>query len=63
MKRTAALMSVATLALATSVQAQAVDPALPTYTAASGVSGNLVSIGSDTLNNLMTYWSEGFRTF
>jgi len=63
MKRTAALLSFATLALATTANAQAVDPALPTYTAASGVSGNLVSIGSDTLNNLMTYWSEGFRSF
>jgi phosphate transport system substrate-binding protein len=27
----------------------------------SGVSGNLNSIGSDTLNNLMTLWAEGFR--
>lgn len=62
MKRTSA-MTVAAIALATSVQAQAIDPNLPTYTAASGVSGNLVSIGSDTLNNLMTYWSESFRTF
>lgn len=38
-----------------------VDPGLPSYTAVSGVSGNLKSIGSDTLNNLMTLWSEGFR--
>lgn len=27
----------------------------------SGVDGNLNSIGSDTLNNLMTYWAEEFR--
>ena len=40
-----------------------VDPALPAYRAAPGVSGNLISIGSDTLNNLMTLWAEGFRTF
>jgi phosphate transport system substrate-binding protein len=26
-----------------------------------GVSGNLNSIGSDTLNNLMTLWAEGFQ--
>ena len=38
-----------------------VDPALPVYTKTQGVSGNLNSIGSDTLNNLMTYWAEGFR--
>lgn len=38
-----------------------VDPALKSYTKAQGVSGNLNSIGSDTLNNLMTLWAEGFR--
>lgn len=38
-----------------------IDPALPTYTAVSGVSGNLNSMGSDTLNNLMTLWAEGFK--
>lgn len=38
-----------------------VDPVLPAYTPVSGISGNLVSIGSDTLNNLMTLWAEGFR--
>lgn len=38
-----------------------VDPNLADYRPVSGVSGNLVSIGSDTLNNLMTLWSEGFR--
>ncbi len=39
----------------------AVDPALKSYEKVSGVSGNLNSIGSDTLNNLMTLWAEGFR--
>lgn len=38
-----------------------VDPALPAYARKAGVSGNLNSIGSDTLNNLMTLWAEGFR--
>jgi len=37
------------------------DPALPSYKAVSGISGNLNSIGSDTLNNLMTLWAEGFK--
>ncbi|HQR45500.1 MAG TPA: phosphate ABC transporter substrate-binding protein, partial [Thermoanaerobaculia bacterium] len=37
------------------------DPAIPAYTRVSGISGNLTSIGSDTLNNLMTYWAEGYR--
>src|SRR6266704_570502 len=39
----------------------AVDPGLKAYEKVSGVSGNLNSIGSDTLNNLMTLWAEGFR--
>jgi phosphate transport system substrate-binding protein len=38
-----------------------VDSSIPGYKRASGVSGNLNSIGSDTLNNLMTYWAEGFK--
>lgn len=38
-----------------------VDPNLKSYSKVSGVSGNLNSIGSDTLNNLMTLWAEGFR--
>jgi phosphate transport system substrate-binding protein len=38
-----------------------VDPAVKPYQSVSGISGNLNSIGSDTLNNLMTYWAEAFR--
>ena len=40
-----------------------VDPALPGYAAVSGVSGNLSSVGSDTLNNLMTLWAETFNKY
>jgi len=40
--------------------AETVDAALEEYKPVSGVSGNLNSIGSDTLNNLMTFWAEGF---
>jgi phosphate transport system substrate-binding protein len=36
------------------------DKDLPEYKPASGVSGNFSSIGSDTLNNLMTLWTEEF---
>jgi len=39
------------------------DPALPAYKSVSGVSGNISSIGSDTLNNLMTHWAETFQKF
>lgn len=38
-----------------------VDADTPVYEPTSGVSGNLNSIGSDTLNNLMTLWAEGFK--
>ncbi|MEH6583013.1 MAG: phosphate ABC transporter substrate-binding protein PstS family protein [Halioglobus sp.] len=34
---------------------------LPDYQPTSGVSGNLSSIGSDTLANLMTFWAEEFK--
>lgn len=47
-----------------SVPAQVkLDPKLPEYKAVSGVSGSLKSIGSDTMNNEMALWSEGFRKF
>ncbi|MFO7593639.1 MAG: phosphate ABC transporter substrate-binding protein PstS family protein [Pseudomonadota bacterium] len=38
-----------------------VDPNLPEYDRASGVSGNISSVGSDTLANLMTLWAEEFK--
>ncbi|MBU1692586.1 MAG: phosphate ABC transporter substrate-binding protein [Verrucomicrobia bacterium] len=37
------------------------DEGLPIYRPVEGVSGTLKSVGSDTLNNLMTFWAEGFR--
>jgi phosphate transport system substrate-binding protein len=58
-----ALLVGLTLVMVGSAYAQAVkvDPAIPDYEKTSGVSGNLNSIGSDTLNNLMTLWAEGFQ--
>jgi phosphate transport system substrate-binding protein len=38
-----------------------VDSAIKPYQKVSGVDGSLNSIGSDTLNNLMTYWAESFN--
>jgi len=61
--RKALVLAVLACALTATAFALEVDPGLPSYTAVSGVSGNLKSIGSDTLNNLMTMWSEGFRSF
>lgn len=38
-----------------------VDPGLADYEKASGVSGSIISVGSDTLANLMTLWAEEFK--
>ncbi|MEO6327081.1 MAG: phosphate ABC transporter substrate-binding protein [Thermoanaerobaculia bacterium] len=58
---TAALALVAGIAPAALAETVPVDAAIPAYKRTSGVSGNLNSIGSDTLNNLMTYWAEGYK--
>src|SRR5205823_14096933 len=39
------------------------DPGLSPYKVVSGISGNISSVGSDTLNNLMTHWAETFQRF
>jgi len=49
-----------------SVCAQAgisVAAGIPEYERTSGVAGNLSSVGSDTLANLMTFWAEDFKRF
>lgn len=51
----------ATLPTAALAQAVQLDPGLADYKQVSGVSGSIKSIGSDSLNNLMTLWAEGFR--
>ncbi len=48
-------------ALAAHAAPTKIDAKIAKYKPASGVAGNLGSIGSDTLNNLMTYWAEGFK--
>jgi phosphate transport system substrate-binding protein len=39
----------------------ALDPSLPQYRTASGISGQLKSVGSDTLKNEMARWAKGFK--
>jgi len=58
--KTALIALIATASLA-SAQSVSVDQELPNYTKTSGVSGNLKSVGSDTMNNMMALWGEGFR--
>ena len=58
-----AAMAFASAALisGTAVAVQTVDAGIPDYQKASGISGNLSSVGSDTLANLMTLWAEEFN--
>jgi phosphate transport system substrate-binding protein len=39
------------------------DNSLPEYVPVTGIAGNLSSVGSDTLANLMIRWSDSFRRF
>lgn len=48
-------------ALRAGAQSVQVDPELPPYAPTSGIAGSIKSVGSDTMNNLMTLWAEGFR--
>jgi phosphate transport system substrate-binding protein len=67
MKMKSVLAAVATVALTTAWGYASgppqLDPGLTAYKAVSGVSGNISSIGSDSLNNLMTLWAESFNKF
>ena len=55
-----AVAGAAALAAAAEAQVVKVDQAVPAYQRGATVSGNLNSVGSDTMNNLMTYWAEAF---
>jgi len=64
MKKMIAAVSLVAASAVTATTANAaaeVDPKLPVYQKASGVSGNLSSVGSDTLANLMTLWAEEYK--
>ena len=57
-----AAASIATVAVAPNSWAGTeLDPGLQNYQRTSGISGNLSSVGSDTLANLMTLWAEEFK--
>jgi phosphate transport system substrate-binding protein len=63
MKRTFVIAAPFLAGVMLGAQAQQVDSALPAYQRVSGVSGSLNSVGSDTMNNMMTLWAETFRKF
>lgn len=60
----AATLVIASLGCSTCLMAQAVDPDLPDYQRTTGIAGgSLKSVGSDTMNNLMSLWTEEFKKF
>jgi len=61
LKRLMAALTFAAAGVSAVSAVAAVDPALPAYEKTSGVSGNLSSVGSDSLANLMTLWAEEFK--
>ncbi|HET8816087.1 MAG TPA: phosphate ABC transporter substrate-binding protein PstS family protein [Pseudidiomarina sp.] len=60
LKQALIAVSVATLVAGPALAQKATDN-LPEYEKVSGLSGNLSSVGSDTLANMMTFWAEEFK--
>ena len=61
LKRLMAALTFAAAGVGAASAFAAVDPAIPGYEKTSGVSGNLSSVGSDSLANLMTLWAEEYK--
>lgn len=64
LKRIRAVVALATAAVGVGLAAAGepvVDSEMPDYSPTTGVAGVIKSIGSDTMNNLMTAWGEEFR--
>jgi len=55
------VISIIGLSSMVSFSAFALDDNLPEYKKVSGISGNVSSVGSDTLANMMTFWAEDFK--
>lgn len=63
MMKTVAALMLALPVMHAAARQVTIDPELPVYRATSAVSGSVKSIGSDTMNNLMTLWGEEFKVF
>lgn len=63
MKKSFLVLSTVILAATSSAQKVQLDPKLPPYVKTRNLTGNLNSIGSDTMNNLMTLWAEAFHKY
>lgn len=58
-----AVLAACVAGVVTTALAEGVEPKGEPYKVIGGISGSLSSVGSDTLNNLMTFWSEKFGKF
>ncbi|MBI5178560.1 MAG: phosphate ABC transporter substrate-binding protein [Nitrospinae bacterium] len=61
LKQVLATAAVFTFAATASADVVKLDSGLQPYKKVKGISGNLNSVGSDTMNNLLTLWGEGFK--
>ncbi len=61
LKRLMAALIFVAAGVSTASAIAAVDPTLPEYQKTTGVAGNLSSVGSDSLANLMTLWAEAYK--
>jgi phosphate transport system substrate-binding protein len=61
LKKLVSALGFAAALATTGSMAAGLDANLPTYSKATGISGNLSSVGSDTLANMMTLWAEEFK--
>jgi phosphate transport system substrate-binding protein len=60
LSRATVLAGAVLVAATATAQVVQVDASIPSYQRTVTVSGNLSAVGSDTMNNMMTLWSEGF---
>ena len=54
-------LALALIVVSAAYAGMTVDSVLKAYTEKASVAGSIKSIGSDTMNNLMALWAEGFR--
>ena len=59
--RLLSLATVASLMLSTAAIAVELDPQLPAYKTVGSLAGQIKSVGSDTMGDLMKQWAEGFK--
>ncbi len=57
------LAAALTVASASAQSASKLDPSFPAYKTTQGVSGAIKAAGSETMNNLMTLWGQGYKAF